>query len=520
MDLRPSAAQDDPCLAPVDLALHPRACNCGTNASTTSPSATRRLTHVAADLAFGHLRAVLGDQSLPDAPRGVALLARRIAIGHQPRIDHTAIGTELRCRATGERLTGGSGDIRACLTARRCTQWRSASGLIDSLSRPRSCLICSNVCILEPIPSAPIRSSSMSSQWSRPDRTEMGPVQATTPGPLQMSTPRRPPPVVSIRNEVRMQLCQAREEYLRWLVVTRDLSPHTIRAYEGDIAAFEQHLGQRSPVELIDREKLVAFIEEQQSAGLSSMSIRRRASGLRGFCAWLRARRLLDCDPWLGTTVAVGRSRKLPRVLPAHELDRLFQSLRATADVAAIHDVDSSTAPLARPYECTTLLAVALMVATGVRVNEVVSITCHDIDLHGRSVRIVGKGRRERQVFLPNDWITCLTRDYLAMRATLGLDHPHLLFNSRRAPLTTAAMRSRLGKAARDAGLSEKVTPHMLRHTAATQLIEAGVDIRYIQRLLGHASLSTTEIYTHVSDGALRRVVSDADVVGRLLQHR
>jgi integrase/recombinase XerD len=78
-------------------------------------------------------------------------------------------------------------------------------------------------------------------------------------------------------------------------------------------------------------------------------------------------------------------------------------------------------------------------------------------------------------------------------------------------------MRARLVNAARDAGLGIRVTPHMLRHTAATQLIESGVDIRYIQRLLGHASLSTTEIYTHVSDGALRRVVSDADVVGKLL---
>ena len=87
----------------------------------------------------------------------------------------------------------------------------------------------------------------------------------------------------------------------------------------------------------------------------------------------------------------------------------------------------------------------------------------------------------------------------------------------RHEPLTAPAMRLRLRKAGRDAGLRTKVTPHMLRHTAATQLIEAGVDIRYIQRLLGHASLSTTEIYTHVSDRTLKRVVSDADVLGGLL---
>ena len=125
-----------------------------------------------------------------------------------------------------------------------------------------------------------------------------------------------------------MQVCQAREQYFRWLLVTKDLSPHTIRAYESDIAAFERHLGIRALVNQIDRDPLVAFMEEQRAAGLSSTSISRRASGLRGFFRWLLSCRLLDADPWVGTTVAVGRSRKLPRILPTHELDRLFLSLR------------------------------------------------------------------------------------------------------------------------------------------------------------------------------------------------
>ncbi len=160
------------------------------------------------------------------------------------------------------------------------------------------------------------------------------------------------------------------------------------------------------------------------------------------------------------------------------------------------------------------------MVSTGVRVHEVVGFRCPDIDLSGRVIRLVGKGRHERQVFLTNDWITSLTDAYLEVRASLPATHSRLLFNLHYAPLTTAAMRSRLAKAGSAAGLDVHVTPHMLRHTAATQLIEAGVDIRYIQRLLGHASLSTTEIYTHVSDHALRRVVSDADILGRFVHAR
>jgi site-specific recombinase XerD len=312
-----------------------------------------------------------------------------------------------------------------------------------------------------------------------------------------------------------MRVHQAHKQYVRWLLATRDLSPHTIRAYNSDIGALGRHLGTQALVDRIDRDCLVTFVGELRASGLSGTSIRRRASGLRGFCKWLLSAHLLEADPWIGVTLSAGRQRKLPRVIPSHELDRLFDSLRTAAAV------DTACRPgdgVGRPHECTTLLAVALMVTTGVRVNEVVSIRCQDIDLPSRSLRIVGKGRRERHVFLTNDWITDLTRSYLKTRRALGLEHAQLLFNSRHDPLTPQAMRSRLAKAARDAGLRVRVTPHMLRHTAATQLIEAGVDIRYIQRLLGHASLATTEIYTHVSDRALRRVVSDADVLEKLLQ--
>lgn len=311
-----------------------------------------------------------------------------------------------------------------------------------------------------------------------------------------------------------MQMCQAREQYVRWLLVMRELSPHTIRAYDSDVAALERHLGVHARISRLDRDGLIAFIEDQRSAGLSPTSIRRRASGVRGFCRWLLACRLLESDPWVDVTIGTGRSHQLPRLVRSHDLERLFRSLRKTAGVSPDSDTDQV---LHRPHESTTLLAAALMVATGARVAEVVSIACEDIDLLSGSVRIVGKGRRERQVFLTNEWIKGLTGAYIRTRAVLGVDHAQLLFNWRRDPLTAPAMRSRLSKAARDAGLGVRVTPHMLRHTAATQLVEAGVDIRYIQRLLGHASLTTTEIYTHVSDRALRRVVSEADILGRVV---
>lgn len=315
-----------------------------------------------------------------------------------------------------------------------------------------------------------------------------------------------------------MQLNQAREGYVRWLLAARDLSPHTLRAYESDLSSFEEFTGADLGIDELDRSSLVDFLESQRARGLSPASLRRRASALRGFARWLIAQDLVGGDLWSGESVTLGRARKLPRVLPPRDLDRLLTFLRRAAGMGAC--TASLELVQRRPHESTTLLAVALMVATGVRVHEVVGFRCEDIDLAGRTVRLVGKGRRERQVFLTNDWITDLTEAYLRARSTLDLSHPCLLFNLHYEPLTTAAMRSRLTKAAAAAGIGGRITPHMLRHTAATQLIEAGVDIRYIQRLLGHASLSTTEIYTHVSDQSLKRVVSDADVLGRLSEAR
>lgn len=313
---------------------------------------------------------------------------------------------------------------------------------------------------------------------------------------------------------VKIQL--ASEQYVRWLIAARDLSPHTIRAYQNDLRAFERYAGRGALVSGVDDVLLLRFLGGLREAGMASTSIKRRASALRGFFGWLHSRGFLQSNPWTGTSFMTGHPRRLPRVVAAHELDQLILFLRASAGIGEA----TPEPPLRRLHESTTLLAVALMVATGVRVHEVVGVRCHDIDFPTRSLRLLGKGRRERQVFLTNQWITDLTEAYLRTRSGLGLSHPYLLFNLHHDPLTTAAMRSRLAKAAAAAGLTRRITPHMLRHTAATQLIEAGVDIRYIQRLLGHASLSTTEIYTHVSDQALKQVVTDADVLGRFAHAR
>ena len=143
-----------------------------------------------------------------------------------------------------------------------------------------------------------------------------------------------------------MQLSHARTKYRRWLLATRDLSPHTVRAYDGDIAALASYLGARSRVAGINQDRIIAFLEHQRAAGLSGASLRRRASGLRGFCRWLHARGHLPDDPWTGTVAGAGRSRMLPRVVPARDLNRLPMSSHSLGKNSSIR---SSHRPVSQP---------------------------------------------------------------------------------------------------------------------------------------------------------------------------
>lgn len=312
-----------------------------------------------------------------------------------------------------------------------------------------------------------------------------------------------------------MLMQDAHKAFVSWLVTTRGLSSHTVRAYSGDVGVLRDHLGHNAPVESLTREVIIDVVSSLREAGASDNSVRRRVAGMRRFTQWLVAGEHLATDPWAGLALKLPIAKTLPRAVPQSELDLLLRHLCRSAGVSP-RQLPINALP--RADDATTLVAVAVFIATGLRVSELASVRCADVDLAGASIRVIGKGRRERSVYLPSDWLVGLCRTYLGTRLELGVDHPFLLFNRALRPVTPPAMRGRLAKAGREAGLQRHVTPHMLRHSAATQLLEAGVDIRYVQRLLGHASITTTEIYTHVSDRALRNVVTNANVLGALMR--
>lgn len=291
-----------------------------------------------------------------------------------------------------------------------------------------------------------------------------------------------------------------------------DLSPNTVRAYLADAYALERFIGRTADLADLSPADIEQFAEHLLASGLKRSSARRRIAGIRKFCAWLCDEGWLDTNPAIHCNIKPARERSLPQALSTQDTARLLIHLRSKSEGgrrAAGHRHTPATS---------TYLASALMVATGVRVGELTALTFGDADIVGGSIRVLGKGRRERVVYLPTGSLLSSLADYVAERAA-ALTDP-LIANRFGQALTTAALRDRIGRAARRAGIERHVTPHMLRHTCATQLLDAGVDIRMVQRLLGHASITTTEIYTHVSDISLRRVICSADVIGTILRTR
>ena len=165
-----------------------------------------------------------------------------------------------------------------------------------------------------------------------------------------------------------------------------------------------------------------------------------------------------------------------------------------------------------------TYFAIVAMFTTGMRVNELLTLRLQDVDARTGILHVRGKGNRERRVYMAGPETLIVLRSFVARRRTLNLRSEQLLVTPRGNPVTPSLLRGRLRILARRARIARRVTRHMLRHTAATQLMEAGVDIRFVQRLLGQTSIAITEIHTHVSDRTLQDVLTRANTLRRVGQ--
>ncbi|MFB9267640.1 tyrosine-type recombinase/integrase [Bradyrhizobium erythrophlei] len=300
-----------------------------------------------------------------------------------------------------------------------------------------------------------------------------------------------------------MLISSAVAEYLRYCAVERQLSTHSIQAYAADLNDFRQFLRDAQSLAAVTNSELGAYLADLlERRKLSISTVRRRFACLRTF--FRRATSLGQAaDPFQGWRLELPRRKRLPRCLSRPEVLSVLSGLTPKYEVRAI-----SSEPI--------LIAVRLMIATGIRVGELCKIVITDVAPDGRDVRIRGKGSRDRHVYVSDPDLRSDLVKLLERRAKhLTLDR-HLFLNRRQRPMRPHSVRIALRRYSDNSESKRRITPHMLRHTAATLLIERGVDIRFVQKLLGHSSISTTEIYTHVSDEALRASLERADVLRNL----
>jgi integrase/recombinase XerD len=284
--------------------------------------------------------------------------------------------------------------------------------------------------------------------------------------------------------------------FIDYLAVERGLSKNTLESYQRDLLTFEKYVTQTHHRQIIDvnRTHLVHYLAWLQKSGRANSTISRNLASLRSFFHYLLRIEILTIDPTLHVDTPKIEKR-LPKVLSVDEVERLL----AAPDAGSVAG-----------YRDRAMLE--LLYATGIRVSELISIRLSDVNLSAGFLKCMGKGSKER--IIPIGEVA-----QEALRAYLAVGRNKLL----RAHVTDALFLNHLGegmsrqgfwkilkKHARTAGILKDITPHTLRHSFATHLLERGADLRAVQEMLGHADISTTQIYTHVTRTRLKEVYATA----------
>lgn len=231
---------------------------------------------------------------------------------------------------------------------------------------------------------------------------------------------------------------------------------------------------------------------------------------LKSYYAWREDRNGALPSPFADVRISVRIPRRLPRPI---DRDILRAVLNAGNGAIAARSTPGADDATPTSEIAVTLLIIKLLIVTGLRISELTNVKVRDVSPDGSQILVNGKGSKERIVFVPNRELQEELRHVLEARYAQGGSSAPLFLNTEGRRLRSATFRKRLRALSRRHGIEPHLTPHRFRHSAATLLIEEGIDIRMVQALLGHASLKTTEIYVRVSNHALRRALERADIL-------
>lgn len=269
--------------------------------------------------------------------------------------------------------------------------------------------------------------------------------------------------------------------YITYITIDKGYRQNTIVSYHYDLEAYEHFLKEKNPTTVL-RSDIIDFLEERKENGIGEKSVAHSITVLRGFYKFLLIEQKVTSNPM--ETIDMPRLPKtLPKVLSFHEVEMLL-------------DV-----PLKDKYDFRNKAMLEVMYATGMRISELISLKYTDVNLLQNCVIVFGKGGKERMVPL-GDYATEALRIYMEMYRPKFLKRPsdYVFLSVRGDKMSRQAFFKILKEEARKRGIETPFSPHTLRHSFASHLLQNGADLRSIQELLGHSDISTTQIYTHVSD--------------------
>ncbi|MDP2916810.1 MAG: tyrosine recombinase XerC [Dehalococcoidia bacterium] len=292
--------------------------------------------------------------------------------------------------------------------------------------------------------------------------------------------------------------------YIDYLEAERHASPYTVRNYKTNLLDFFQFLRIKGTktMEEIDKQALRAYLSQLTDSGMSKSSIALKLSAIRSFYRYLLREGIMSTDP-LANTASPKLDKRLPDFLSIRETERLLL-----------------TPDLSKPEGKRDRAWLELLYASGIRVSELVGLNLENVNLDTREIRVVGKGSKERVVLMGEPAAKALT-DYInnARPALLGNRTSNAFFVTSYQSangvvygkrLTVRRVQKLLDEITHRAGIEKRVHPHMVRHTFATHMLDGGADLRVVQELLGHADLSSTQIYTHVTKQQAKKVYLSA----------
>ena len=298
-----------------------------------------------------------------------------------------------------------------------------------------------------------------------------------------------------------MSFDEIKGAYSQYLVNEKALSAHTIRAYLGDLDSFVEHLANNGANEISDISLplIRSWLATQQVRGGARTTLSRRAVSIRLFTKWATKRGYMPVD--VGATLATPKPhRTLPGVLTQGDA------------VIALDSMATRAAEFDTPTSIRDVAIVELLYATGARVSEVCGLDLEDLDFHRNTIRVLGKGNKERMIPMGAPAVKALNMYINDARPQLANDKSAraLFLGARGKRIDQRAVRTIVYEALSALEGVERMGPHALRHSAATHLLEGGADLRTVQEILGHSSLATTQIYTHVSTERLRQAFKQA----------